>query len=111
MRSAIRRYHCRAQLSHPLEQHGDDNRAADEGALPEGVDAEQAQAVADDLDQRRADDGAEGRADAAGEVGAADDRRSNDLQLHAGADIGGDGAQPAGLDDAGDRRRDSAEIM
>ena len=81
-------------------------------ALPEGVDAEQAEAVADHLDQRRADQRAEGGADAAGEVGAADDGRGDHLQFHAGADIGGDRAEPAGLDDAGNagrQRRDHVD--
>jgi hypothetical protein len=31
----------------PVEEHGDDNETADEGALPEGADAEQDQAVAE----------------------------------------------------------------
>ena len=53
-----------------------------------------------------------GGADAAGEVGAADDSGSDDLQLHAGAEIGGHGAEPPGFDDAGEagrQRRDHVD--
>ena len=52
-----------AEVADPVEQHGEDDGAADEGALPERVDAEQAEAVADDLDEGRADQRAEGGAD------------------------------------------------
>jgi hypothetical protein len=60
----------------------DEDESADEGALSEGVDAEQARTVADDLEQR----GAYERAEAAGEIDAADDRRRDHLQLHARAE-------------------------
>src|SRR5215203_2851547 len=58
----------RAQAAHAFEHHRNDDRAANEGALPEGIDAEQAKAVAYDLDQRRADECAESGADSARKV-------------------------------------------
>jgi hypothetical protein len=90
------------EVADAVEEDSQDDRATDESALPEGVDAEETEAVADDFDEGGADQGAEGGAGAAGKVGAADDGGGDDLQFHAGADIGGDGAQPAGPDDAGD---------
>ena len=66
-------------------------------ALPEGVDAQQAEAVADHFDQRGADQRADRRADTAGQAGAADDGRGDDLEFQAGADVGGDRTEPAGL--------------
>src|ERR671923_214575 len=78
-----------AQVADAIEQHRQDDGAADEGALPEGVDAEQAEAVADDLDQRRANQGAEpaGLDDAgdAGRQGRDDvDRHLDRADRHAG---------------------------
>jgi hypothetical protein len=73
------------EVADAVEEDSQDDRATDESALPEGVDAEETEAVADDFDE-----------------GGADDGGGDDLQFHAGADIGGDGAQPAGPDDAGD---------
>ena len=40
------------QVADPVEEDRQQDRAADEAALPERIDAQQAQAVADDLDQR-----------------------------------------------------------
>src|SRR5262245_16079693 len=68
---------ARAPAPQAIEQHGDDDEAPDEGPLPERADSEQDEAVADDLDQRGADDRAEGRPGTAGQVGAADHRRSD----------------------------------
>ena len=45
------------------------------------VDARHQQGIADDLEQRRADDRAVGGAGAAHQVGAADHRRRDDAQL------------------------------
>src|SRR5689334_12411187 len=98
-----------AQVADTVEQDRKDDGAADEGALPEGIDAQQAEAVADDLDQRGADQGAERRADAAGQIGAADDCRGDHLQFHARPDVRGHGAEPAGLDDAGDAGREGGD--
>ena len=78
---------------------------ADEAALPEGVDAEKAQAVADDFDEGSPDERPRCRAHSAGQGSAADNRRGNDLEFKAGADVGGDGPQPAGLNNAGNARR------
>ncbi len=49
--------------------------------------------------------GARCRAHAASKGGPADNRRGNDLEFKAGADVGGDRPQPAGLNDAGNARR------
>src|SRR5215813_6142148 len=61
-----------AQSPHAVKHDGDEDAAADEGALPERADAKQRQAVADHLDERGADDAADRRAAAAHEIGAAD---------------------------------------
>ena len=63
------------------KQNRENDESADEGALPIGIDAGHQQAVADDLDQRGADEGAEGAAFAAHQVGAADHRGGDDAQL------------------------------
>src|SRR5262245_54786785 len=86
----------------PIEEHRHDDEGADEGALPEGADAEQNQTVADHLDEGGPDDRAEGGAGAARQVRAADHRGGDDGQLHALAEARGDRAQPADLQDAGD---------
>src|SRR5215471_12543475 len=93
----------------PVEQHRHDDEAADEGALPEGADPQQREAVADDLDQRRADDAAERGSGAADEVGAADDRGGDDGQLHALPEAGRDRAEPADFEDARDAGAQAAE--
>src|SRR5262249_16238930 len=81
----------------PVEKKGDDDEGPDEGALPERVDAEQGQAVADHLEEHRADYRAERGAAAAGEIGAADDDGGNGVKLDARAHAGGDRAEPADL--------------
>ena len=63
------------------------------------------QAVADDLDQRRADEGAVGAALAAHQVGAADHGRGDDAQLVALAERVDGRALPADDQDGGERRR------
>ena len=57
---------CRlAHHAQAVEEHGDNDEGADESALPERVDPEHVQAVADDLDEGRADHRAESRTAAA----------------------------------------------
>src|SRR5215831_12914702 len=46
-----------AASADPFEQDRENNEGTDEGALPIGIDAGHQQAVADDLDQRGADQG------------------------------------------------------
>src|ERR1700694_3797157 len=58
---------CRkSKIPDPVERDGDNNERTDEGALPERADAQKSETVADHLNQRRADQGAEGGANAAG---------------------------------------------
>src|SRR5262249_44768217 len=78
-----------------FEQDRENDEDADEGALPIGIDAFHEQAVADDLDQRRADNGAIGAALAAHQVGAADHGRGDDPQLVGLAQAIDRGALPA----------------
>src|SRR5215470_9069852 len=69
--TARERSHRRAAapLAHAVERHRHHDEHADERALPERADAEQGEAVADDLDEGGADDGAEDRAVASRQVG------------------------------------------
>src|SRR6266545_180402 len=76
----------------PVEQDCDQDGAADESPLQKRVDAEKTEAVADDFDQRRADQRPKSRTDTAHKAGAANDRRRDDLELHARSEIGGDRA-------------------
>ena len=58
---------------------------------------------------KRADGGAERRAEPAGQRGAADDGRGDDLEFVAGADRVGDGAKPADQEDRRDGHHESAK--
>ena len=49
------------ECAYSIEQDGDDDERTNKGTLPERVDAKQGEAVADDFDQRCADDRAECR--------------------------------------------------
>src|SRR5689334_13149207 len=93
----------------PLEQNRENEKGADEDALPIGVDAGHEERIADDLEKRRADEGAEGRALAAHEVGAADDGRGDGAQLVARAEGIDGGAGPADREDRGDGRRQARD--
>ena len=94
-----------AEVAHAVERNRQQYGPADKAALPEGVDAEKAQAVADHFDEGSANDGARCRAHAACKGSAADNRCGNDLKLKARANVGGDRPQPAGLNDAGNACR------
>src|SRR5437667_9999982 len=74
-----------AASADPLEQDRENDEGADEGALPIGIDAGHQEAVADDLDQRGADQGGVRAALAAHQIGAADDGGGDDPELIAGA--------------------------
>ena len=63
------------------EKYRENDEGADEGTLPIRIDAGHQQRIADDLQEGRADHRAEGRAGAAHEIGAADDRGGDDAQL------------------------------
>ena len=86
---------------------GDDE--ADERALPIGIDASEQKRVAHDFDERRADHRRIGNAVAAHEIGAADDRRGDDLELVADAEPVGHGAEPPDHENGGDSGREAAD--
>ena len=76
----------------------DDHRPGDD-LLPEGVHAEDVQAVADGRDNDRADQRGDDAALTAEDAGSTDDHRPDGEQLVAVATGGLDGCQAPGLDD------------
>src|SRR5215217_8812482 len=78
---ADRALSARAPAADPLQQNRENNEHTDEGALPVGIHAGHQEAVADDLDQGGADEGAEGTALAAHQVGTADHRGRDHAQF------------------------------
>src|SRR5882672_833945 len=98
--------HARA---YPVDQHSQDDDHADQGLLPVGIDLRQHEAVADDLEQDAADDGAERTADAARQIGAADDGGCDHVELIGRRHVRGRRTQPARDDDALESRGQRAD--
>src|SRR5271168_831631 len=96
---------AKAAAAQAVDEDGGDDDDTDQRVLPVGIHARQYEAVADHLDQRRADDGAQRPADAASQIGAADDRGGDDAQLIAIREIGRHRAEPAAEQDTGDGGR------
>src|SRR5579863_2094612 len=93
-------YAARRPAQPGVENHGKNREAADGEFEPIGVDLGHHEAVVDDADQKRADDGAEHRAYSAGERGAADHGRGDRLELEPVSDRGQRRMQAENLDDA-----------
>src|SRR5262245_47025343 len=71
-----------AICSQSVKGDGQDDEAADECALPETADSEKREAVTDHLDEGGADHRAKDGARAAHQIGAPNDGRRDDAQLH-----------------------------
>src|SRR5262245_37079213 len=96
--------------AHPgISDDGEDGEHADCELEPVSVNLRKHQPVVDDTDQRRADDAAGDRADAAIERHAADDGRRHGLQLQSLTDRRQRRAQPQHLDHAGEARQNRAQ--
>src|SRR5262245_39534757 len=65
-----------------VKGHSQDDKAANESALPKTADSQKRQAVADYFDKGGADHRAKDGAGAAHQIGAANDSRGDDTQLH-----------------------------
>src|SRR5262249_53877745 len=91
-----------AGVHQPLDQDGDDDDRADRRALPVGRDIHQIEAVADQHHDEYADQGADHRAAAAEQAGAADHHGGDGVELQAGAGDGVDRQDAAGEEDRGD---------
>src|SRR5882757_10479386 len=89
--------HARA---YPVDQHGQDDDHADQGLLPVGIDLRQHEAVADDLEQHAADDGAERTTDAACQISAADHGGRDHVELIGRGHVRGRRTEPARDDDS-----------
>src|ERR1700712_4777869 len=87
-----------------VEQHGNQQHAAEEDAVPVVVDARVADADLHDAEDQRAERRADDRAVAAREQAAADDRGDDGLELLLQAAVGGGGAGVGDLQDREQRR-------
>src|SRR3954454_13690829 len=83
-----------------VDQYGQDDDHAHQRLLPVGADLGEHEAVADHLEQHAADDGAEWTTDAAGEIGTADDGRSDHVELVGRRHVGRRRSEPARDDGA-----------
>src|SRR4051794_33436107 len=86
-----------------LGDDGEDDHGALDHRLPEGGDADQHQAVAEESDDEGAHDGADDGAAATAERGAAEDRRGDRVQLVRGRGVRVRGPELRGEQQAGQR--------
>src|SRR5882724_590985 len=101
-----------AERLHAIERDSDQDAATEERTLPEGADAQQRQAVVDDLNKGSADDTADRGSAATHQIGAADDCCRDYPQLVGLAEILGDAAEPTCQEhtrDAGRERREQID--
>src|SRR4051794_9286830 len=104
-----------APLPHPgdvdVDDHGDEDRHAEDEVEVVGVDALQRQAVAQDAEEERADEGADGRALTARQQGAADDRRRHGAEhrLRRAGGVRSDGRRARRLEDPDESGEDAAD--
>ena len=92
-----------------VERHGGEQDRAADDVLPVDRDVEQRERARHHRQQHRAEDGAEDRALAARQAGAADHRRGDDVELHADAEGRLGRAEARHVDDAGDAAERRAE--
>src|SRR5690625_2267646 len=100
---------CRTDGDHPVQGDRADDQSADDGALPELIDAQRRQGVVDNGQQQRAQRGAEDRAASAEYRHSADDDGGHDVQFHAVTRRGIHRAVPRGVKhtaDAGENAGD-----
>src|SRR5579884_3095071 len=83
----------------PVEGYGGEDNGALERVLPPGTDAEEGEGGTDHAEQDDAEQGAGNGAASAIDGCAADDDRGDDLQLEADARVGGDLAEPDGIEE------------
>src|SRR4051794_37696882 len=99
-----------ASLGGPdVDRHGGDDEHALDDALPVGRDDEDVEAVVEGLDQQQAEGRSPDAAPAAKEAGAADDHRSDGVQLVTLAEVRRAGDDAGGQHDAGQPREDAAD--